>query len=1674
MNVFKSLLLLTIILFLSLQCFSENIIFVNQKSNGLNNGESWQNAFISLQEAMQQAETGDQIWVAKGIYYTNDNDPTNKDRYQLFILEDGINIYGGFEGNEETIDARKIADLDGSGEADPWEFIHSSIMSGDIDGIKDDYNVWDEDKSSLYGNSLGVVAQWEDFETHTVLDGFTIQGGYADKSDGWSMAGGLYLLKNIELENCKIQYNYALDAGGGIMAFESTVSQSKIENNYCENGQGGGIYCEFGQTENCVVSSNYSYYEGAGIYCENAEIFNTFIHKNRCDDNGSGVHQTNGKLIDCLIQDNISTLDGGGIYCIKGSIEGCIIKGNKSEYEGGGIYNWNGEIKNSTISHNVALEKGGGIYSNKTNISNSIISFNESEYGGGIYCNEYFCNDYFCGNFIDSTQIFSNKASEDGGGIYLTGKLSNSIIHSNHAGFWGGGIYSDKGEINQCKIFNNSANSDGGGIEISDGEITNSQIFNNYSDYNGGGLSMGGKQTLAINCLIANNKSKRNGFDLYQWRGTISNCLIWQSTVSEYHLQIKLDNSDYFKIAYNGKVNFDLVDEFNLIELDTDNIGSERSPCFILPTSFVGKAKNATDSLSLFECDWQIDANSYCLDKGSKIYATITDFNGKKRDALPDIGAFEANEKSHTIIKPDENGIVYVAENGFGDGSSWDNASNSIKESIEATGVKEIWIMEGTYFPDMFLSNEYLSFEKRILLKNGINIYGGFSMDSPESDPSLRIRKDQNNNGLIEAWEFSNPTVLSGDTDQNDNEFDFDNHTRNNYRIVEQLENFSQETILDGLTISGANNTSAKEYSDGAGLLLKKGTTIRNCIIKSNKAKGNAGGLFSDGANIDNCLFQKNMATNGGGLYAQNTVIDGSLFINNSAENLGGGVFLNKGEINNSIIQNNAAPIGGGIYSEGDVINCNIVRNSADGIANNGFLGNSIVWGNSKQVTQQENSLINYCALETENDFSYEINLELSQLNNGTENSNFVAFKNPSNGIGTYNHADVDQIEQSNWELTATSACINQGINEYIYVSIDYLELPRIQHELIDLGAIEFSGTLLNKKPVAQAGENLSVDENDTFVLDGKYSFDLDDDEISFEWSYPSSFQVVEIEISKITLISPEVMVDTSYTLFLNVSDGDEISTDSVLVQVLQINKAPVAITEGKMVVISESEFTIMGGNSYDPDNDLLTYTWKNFPNELNISDINAANPTVTATKINSTKTFNVILEVNDGEYTNQASLQIRVQLTDEAPVADAGYSFTADEGDLCYFDGSYSYDPEYDLIEYLWIVPEQIQLDSFSEPFANFYAPMVESDTTFTIILEIHDLYNVARDTIFLTVIDKPIHVIESYFWCSPAFGMAPIEIVFQNSSTYTASTFLWDFGDGTTSTEKYPTHLYETSGIYEVSLYATDSITEDISYQTVTIYDANYLKADFMFSPNMGFAPLTVNFYNTSEGNIADYYWEFGDGNHSIEKNPSHIYQNTGTYSVSMVVSNESNKDTLILHDIIGVTENIIEAKFEANIQDGAKPLTVVFTNYSTGFINSCEWDFGDGNYSNNYNPSHIYTEAGEYSVTLTVAGLDNSDQITKENFIKVNYPTSVCIESSNQNTIVFPNPVINTLSIKKQNDLPLQLIEVFNMNGEKIDSHYSNKTLDVINFQNYKKGIYYILVDGKYQEGFKILKK
>ncbi len=243
--------------------------------------------------------------------------------------------------------------------------------------------------------------------------------------------------------------------------------------------------------------------------------------------------------------------------------------------------------------------------------------------------------------------------------------------------------------------------------------------------------------------------------------------------------------------------------------------------------------------------------------------------------------------------------------------------------------------------------------------------------------------------------------------------------------------------------------------------------------------------------------------------------------------------------------------------------------------------------------------------------------------------------------------------------------------------------------------------------------------------------------------------------------------------------------------------------------------------------------------------------------------------------------------------------------------------------------------------------------------------------------------------FTANSTSGKSPLAITFTDTSTNFPTSWNWTFGDGALSQEQNPVHIYSATGTYTVSLSVANPDGSDTAVKTgfISTSAPALPVADFTANTTSGNAPLVVAFTDSSTGQPTTWYWDFGDGKNSSVQNPVHPYISTGTYSVTLAVTNPDGSNTRTRTNYITVTALTgPTANFTAQPTYGKTPLKVTFNDISTGNPAQWFWIFGDGTNSTVQNPVHTYTANGKYTVSLTATNAGGSNTKTRTEYIIV----------------------------------------------------------------------------------------
>ncbi|MGE0931764.1 T9SS type A sorting domain-containing protein [Peijinzhouia sedimentorum] len=399
--------------------------YVKIEATGANNGTNWVNAFNTLQEALDVATEGNEIWVATGTYYPEKDITGNASpadiRTKTWQLKNGVTIYGGFNNTGNP----GIADRD-------WE-TYPTILSGDLsENDGSNFSNRTDNAYHLFYHPDGTY-----LNSTAVLNGFVLQSGNANGTGTHGYGGAMYNHgSSPTLINLKFEENEANVAGGAIYnrtGSEVTIVNSEFINNRfklsgtLENG--GGAIKNFDASSILVLNSLFENNNGPNL---SSESYGGAIYNQCCntDEIRSSVFRSNGNVRG---GGAIANYDDGSNPLILSS----MFIGNQARFGG-------------------ALYGNGGNNGNIPEIVNSVITGNRATVNGGAVYNKSGSNP----TFVNVT-IAGNYADNDGGGFYNTDEggnpsnpvLQNSIVWGNAAAGDGQQLYNVIAEVNQSNSF---------------------------------------------------------------------------------------------------------------------------------------------------------------------------------------------------------------------------------------------------------------------------------------------------------------------------------------------------------------------------------------------------------------------------------------------------------------------------------------------------------------------------------------------------------------------------------------------------------------------------------------------------------------------------------------------------------------------------------------------------------------------------------------------------------------------------------------------------------------------------------------------------------------------------------------------------------------------------------------------------------------------------------------------------------------------------------------------------------------------------------------------------------------------------------------------------------------------------------------------------------------------
>ncbi|MDM8005332.1 MAG: right-handed parallel beta-helix repeat-containing protein [Phycisphaerae bacterium] len=402
-------------------------IFVKADATGANNGATWADAYTDLQSALAVAVSGDEIWVAEGTYKPGSLSTST------FQLKNQVSLYGGFAGTESEREQRDWA-------------ARPTILSGDLLG-DDNTTIWYSEPTRL-DNSKHVLTA-EQTVTSGTLDGFVIEGGNANSTDGGGIVcNGASLL----IANCTLRKNASSGWGGGCRT-SGPISFIRCVFTNNASSSGAGLYSASANLTltDCAFDWNYAQQSGSGLYCTGSVSIN---------------------LSNCIFSNGDAWFgSGGAIYCTANVFRavGCLFSGNTALNSGGGVYLDSASVATLSdcvlVGNEVWHQGGGGVYAAKfVSLGRCTFQDNIAWYSAGAgACIQQGSSP------ISECRFIGNEAGTDGGGIYIGNAASSpaitGCIFSGNLANRGGAIYSaGYPAINRCFLSGNSAQDSGGGL----------------------------------------------------------------------------------------------------------------------------------------------------------------------------------------------------------------------------------------------------------------------------------------------------------------------------------------------------------------------------------------------------------------------------------------------------------------------------------------------------------------------------------------------------------------------------------------------------------------------------------------------------------------------------------------------------------------------------------------------------------------------------------------------------------------------------------------------------------------------------------------------------------------------------------------------------------------------------------------------------------------------------------------------------------------------------------------------------------------------------------------------------------------------------------------------------------------------------------------------------------
>lgn len=530
---------------------------------------------------------------------------------------------------------------------------------------------------------------------------------------------------------------------------------------------------------------------------------------------------------------------------------------------------------------------------------------------------------------------------------------------------------------------------------------------------------------------------------------------------------------------------------------------------------------------------------------------------------------------------------------------------------------------------------------------------------------------------------------------------------------------------------------------------------------------------------------------------------------------------------------------------------------------------------------------------------------------------------------------------------------------------------------------------LINSQPIAKPGKDIFTCET-TVAFNGSASADPDGNPLTYFWDFGDGTPVHTGMIAKHAYEKPGI-----YPTILTVDDGTGLKNARHSASiVVTINQAPIAEAGEDKTVCAGDVVLFSGSGSVDPEGGLLKFYW-DFGDG---TEAHGMNPTKTYTEGGA---YSVTLMVKDdsGLPCNAGVDKILVRVA-ESPVADAGPDMTVCSGTEAYFDGTKSRDFDGLVNRYSWDFGDGTFQDGpkpthvFAEPSSYVVTLTIYGD-------QIGNCDNVDNDELIATVHEAPTAKLSMSSQLAPVNEPVVFDASKSESRSATIVSWKWDFGDGQSGEGETVEHAYEKSGKYFINL----TVTTDSQTVCNTAADRDIIVinespvAEAGADQYVGLNQVVVfdgSKSNDPDGSIANYLWDFGDGNTAAGVQVRHRFMQPGKYGITLRVTDQTDLKNNWATDSLFVVVNDTPV---AKISEVPPPRCVGEPMHFSGkesfdpdgSIERYQWDFGDGSTAQGDEVEHAFNVAGNYHVTLTVddgSGVLNSTNETTVT-VKVNFP-------------------------------------------------------------------------------------